>query len=85
MDHRLVKIKRLVAAGHYEFTLKADLESAADGLTREDVIESILSAQFLRAKNSTSPWRPGKREQVYIIDRFNFEGVPILQGRHSKA
>lgn len=77
MDHRLVKIKRLVAAGHYEFTLKADLECATDGLTREDVLESILSAQFLRTKNSTSPWRPGKRERLYIIDGFNFEGVAI--------
>ena len=73
----MVKIKRLVAAGHYEFTLKADLECASDGLAREDVVESILSAQFLRAKNSKSPWRKGQREKVYIIDSFNFEGVPI--------
>ena len=77
MDARLIKIKRLVAAGHYEFTLKADLETVADGLLREDVIESILSAQFLRVKNSTSRWRKGRREQIYIIDSFNFEGVPI--------
>jgi hypothetical protein len=77
VDYRLVKVKRLVAAGHYEFTLKADLECVADGLLREDVIESILSAQFLRVKNSTSPWRKGRREQLYIINGFNFEGVPI--------
>ena len=77
MDHRLVKIKRLVATGHYEFTLKADLECAADGLLRDDVIESILSAQFLRMKNSNSPWRKGRRERIYIIESFNFEGVPI--------
>ncbi len=77
MDHRLVKIKRLVAAGHYEFTLKADTECAAGGLTRDDVVESILTAQFLRVKNSTSPWRKGQQERLYIIDSFNFEGVPI--------
>lgn len=77
MDRRLVKIKRLVTGGRYEFTLKADLECAADGLTREDVIESIVSAQFLRVKNSRSPWRQGTRERMYIIDSFNFEGVPI--------
>ena len=77
MDHRLVKIKRLVAAGHYEFTLKADSECVQDGLLRDDVIESILSANFLRVKNSTSPWRKGRREQLYIIESFNFEGVPI--------
>jgi hypothetical protein len=53
------------------------LECSADGLLRDDVIESILSAQFLRVKNSSSPWRKGKREQLYIIDSFNFEGVPI--------
>jgi hypothetical protein len=77
MDHRLVQIKRMVAAGRYDFTVKADLECAADDLTREDVIESILTAQFLRAKNSTSPWRRGQRERVYIIESFNFEGIPI--------
>ena len=77
MDYRLVKIKRLVAAGRYEFTLKADLKCVADGLTRQDVIESILSAQFLWVKNSRSRWRPGQRERLYIIDSFNFEGVPV--------
>jgi hypothetical protein len=77
MDHRLVRIKRLVTAGRYEFTVKADLERAADGLTREDVLESIVRAQFLRVKNSTSPWLPGKRERVYIIESFNFDGVPM--------
>ena|SRR3990170_6781034 len=77
MDHRLVRIKRLVASGRFDFTLKADLECAADGLTREDIIESILSAQFVRVKNSRSPWRHGRRERLYIIDSFNFEGVAI--------
>ncbi|NOT00495.1 MAG: hypothetical protein HOP29_07695 [Phycisphaerales bacterium] len=77
MDHRLVRIKRLVTAGHVEFTLKADLECMADGLTREDVLESILNAQYLRVKNSASPWRTGQRERLYILDSFNFDGVPI--------
>ena len=57
--------------------MKADVECAADGLTRDDVIESIVSAQFLRVKNSASPWRRGRRERMYIIDSFNFEGIPI--------
>lgn len=77
MDHRLVKIKRLVAGGLYDFTMKADLESAADGLTRQDVIESILMARTLRVKTSTSPWRSRQREHIYIIDSFNFDGIPI--------
>jgi len=77
MDRRLVQIKRLVAAGLYDFTMKADIECATDGLTRADVVESILSAQFVRVKNSRSPWRQGRREKMYIIDSFNFDGVPI--------
>ncbi|MBI5762041.1 MAG: hypothetical protein HZA51_00800 [Planctomycetes bacterium] len=77
MDTNLVKIKRMVRAGNYDFTLKADLECRADGLTQDDVIESILTAQFLRAKNSTSAWRQGRREKVFIIDSFNFEGTAI--------
>lgn len=76
-DHRLTRIKRLVIARRCRFTLKADLECAVDGLTRQDVLESILIAQFLRVKNSDSPWRRGRRERVYIIDSFNFDGIPI--------
>lgn len=77
MDHRLVKIKRLVTTGHYDFTAKAEAECLSDGLSREDVIESILTAQFLRVKKSTSPSRHGHRERLYIIDGFNFMGTPI--------
>lgn len=77
MDSRLVRIKRLVARGRYEFTEKADLECAADGLTQDDVVESILNAQYLRTKKSTSRWRRGSRETLYIIDSFSFDGVPI--------
>jgi hypothetical protein len=77
MDHRLVRIKRLVAAGRYDFTLKADLECALDGLTREDVIESILMARSMRVKISDQSWRRGRREQVCIIEGANFEGIAI--------
>jgi len=77
MDHRLVTIKRLVTAGHYDFTVKAEAECIADGLSFEDVIESILTATFLRVKNSTRPFQIGRRERLYIIDGFNFVGIPI--------
>ena len=77
MGTQLVRIKRLVAAGHYEFTMKADIECAEDGLSREDVVESILTAQFVRIKNSTSPMRRMRREKIYIIDSFNFDGLPV--------
>lgn len=67
----------MVADGYYQFTLKADLECAADGLTRQDVIESILSAVALRVKRSTSPWRRGGSEDMYIIESANFDGIAI--------
>lgn len=53
------------------------MECAVDGLTRLDVVESILNAQFLRSKTSTSQWRRGKRERIYIIDSFSFDGTAI--------
>ncbi len=77
MDHRLVKIKRLVAHGHYRFTLKADLESARDGLLRDDIVESILMAQSLRVKTSDQSWQRGTREMIYIIESENFDGIRI--------
>lgn len=77
MDHRLVKIKRLVASGQYDFTLKADLECAIDGLTRQDVVESILMARSMRIKISDQSWQRGKREHICIIESANFEGIAI--------
>ena len=79
MDSQLVKIKRLVASGHYAFTMKADLECAADGLTREDVTESILTAQFLRIKNSRSPWRRGLSQLVNLAVLRRHRGAALLR------
>jgi hypothetical protein len=44
MDSTLKKIKRLLIQGRFVFTAKADAERLADGLTQEDVLESILNA-----------------------------------------
>ncbi len=71
MDNTLVKIKRLVLKGNYEFRLSADIQLANDGLTRDDAIESILNADFLKRKSSTSkdklnPKEKGTRSQVKI-------------------
>lgn len=44
----LVKIKRLVITGNYIFTRKAELEMFADGITEEDVLESILNANGIK-------------------------------------
>jgi hypothetical protein len=40
----LVRIKRLVVAGRIEFTAKAEAERLRDGLSVEDVLESVLNA-----------------------------------------
>ena len=77
MDRRLIKIKRLVSVGRYRFTAKADAEILSDGLTQQDVVESILMAQMMRVKNSTSIWRQARREQIFIIESANFEGAAI--------
>lgn len=61
MDPILTKIKRLIIQRKYIFTEKADIERIADGLSEEDVLESILNATFVRVKNSRSPWRTGRR------------------------
>ncbi len=42
MSDVLVRIKRAVLAGHFEFSRKAADEMDADNLTRLDVAESIL-------------------------------------------
>jgi len=44
----LTRIKRLVVAQQVEFTAKADQERLADGLTVEDVLESILNANAIK-------------------------------------
>ena len=41
MDHRLVKIKRLVAGGHYEFTPKADTTSSSRASGRSHPSERV--------------------------------------------
>ena len=52
----LVRIKRLVIARRVEFTLKAEAERLRDGLTVEDVLESIVNAnaikEVLRSRSS---------------------------------
>jgi len=52
----LARIKRLVIARRVEFTLKAEAERLRDGLTVEDVLESIVNAnaikEVLRSRSS---------------------------------
>ena len=77
MPSILIRIKRLVLQGKYVFTQKALNEMDKDNLTEEEVIESILAAQFVRAKTSTSEFRTGRRERVYIIENYSFSGTLI--------
>lgn len=53
----LVRIKRLVIARRVQFTFKAEVERVRDGLTVEDVLESIVNAnaikKTLRSRSAT--------------------------------
>jgi hypothetical protein len=65
MDHTLVKIKRLILRGKYEFRLSAATQLINDGLTKEDALEAILNADYLVKKNSISQDKLEPKEKVY--------------------
>ncbi len=75
MDHTLVKIKRLILQSKYEFRLSAEIQLADDGLTKDDALEAILNADFLTRKNSTSRDKLRRKERIYIIESFTYDGV----------
>ena len=77
MDHTLIKIKRLVLKGKYEFRFSAEIQLANDGLTKDDALESILNADYLGKKKSTSKDKLKPKESVYIIESFTFDGILI--------
>ena len=71
----LAFIKRLMVQGHYAFTEKALLEIDREQLTEELVVESILNAQFIKVKRSTSRHKSHRKERVYIIESFTYSGL----------
>lgn len=74
----LAKIKRLILLGRYRFTRKAELERLRDGLLQTDVLESIINASGIKKiLRSTSFFRTGGREKLYIIEGFTFDGLLI--------
>lgn len=75
MDYTLIKIKRLLLRGKYEFRLSAEIQLINDGLTKDDALEAILNADYLVKKNSTSQDKLEPREKVYIIESFTFDGI----------
>ena len=78
MSDVLVRIKRAILEGRYEFSEKARTEMKADGLTELDVAESILNAVAIYKKiRSRSPLRPKAREYLYVIQSTNLDGLPI--------
>jgi hypothetical protein len=65
MSDVLVRIKRAMLEGRYEFSEKARTEMRADGLTELDVVESILTAVAVYKKiRSRSPLRRKAREYL---------------------
>ena len=63
----LIRIKRLVVAGRVEFTAKAEVERLRDGLSVEDVLESVLNANAIKKTLRSRPprrWAPAER--LYI-------------------
>lgn len=78
MDEVLVRIKRAVLAGRYNFSLKARIEMGADGLTELDVIESISNAVAIyKTIRSTSSKRSHAKEYLYVIQSTNLQGLAI--------
>ncbi len=59
MSDVLIRIKRLIIVGRYEFSEKARIEMKIDGITEQDVIESILNAVAIyKTIRSRSPlWK----------------------------
>jgi hypothetical protein len=72
----LVRIKRLVIARRVEFTLKAEQERLRDGLTVEDVFESVVNANAIRkVLRSRSAGRLQRHERLYVIESPTFTGT----------
>lgn len=78
MTDPLIRIKRLILTGHYAFTKKAALERESDGLSEEDVLESIVNAQKInKPLNSTNPQKKTRREKLYVILSFTYDDILV--------
>lgn len=78
MSDILIRIKRAVLAGRFDFTRKAIDEMVADDLTRMDVAESILNAVAIyKSIRSHSPYRSHRREMLHVIQSTNLHGAAI--------
>lgn len=78
MSDVLVRIKRTILAGNYQFSRKARLEMEVDGLTELDVAESILNAVAIYKRiRSKSLQRRNAREYLYVIQGTNLDGQAV--------
>lgn len=78
MSDTLVRIKRAVLAGRYEFSEKASIELESDRLEERDAIEAIVNAVTIhKTLRSTSPHRAFAGERLYVIIGTNMDGLPI--------
>jgi hypothetical protein len=69
-------VHAFVVARRVEFTLKAETERIRDGLTVEDVLESILNANAIKkVVRSRSRDRSRRREPLYVIESPTFTGL----------
>jgi hypothetical protein len=65
-----------VIAQRVQFTVKADGERLRDGLTVEEVLESIVNANAIKkVLRSRSPSRAHAGERLYVIESPTFSGT----------
>jgi len=81
----LARIKRLILLGRYRFTRKAELERLRDGILQTDVLEAIISAPGIKKiLRSTSPFRVGCREILYIMKTLTLKRCPNCGSRSTR-
>ena len=74
----LAKIKRLAIARRLKFTFKADTERIRDGLSVEDIVESLVNAPVInKTLRSQSPHRLLPREKLYVIISSTYDGTLV--------
>jgi len=67
-QNTLVNIKRMIISDRYVFTKKAEIEMFIDGLTEEDVLESILNANGIKKVLRSTSSNASQGEKLYVIE-----------------
>ena len=78
MSTTLIRIKRLLLAGQYQFSLKAESEMRADNLEPHDIVEAVTSAvDISKVLKSRSARRSSAKERLYVIFGSTYDGISI--------